>query len=391
MDRWRVLRSGLRAALAALVLLACAAPATADDNSRANALIVETVRLIQRAEAAGKADEKVALLKEALENLDRIVERYAGSDAAVKLATGQSIGTISRARVARALAAAEAEVEKERDAAETARLEREHAARAEAELRAAQGDLVPGTVFRDCRACPTMVVVPAGSFTMGSPPEEKERWKYEGPQHRVTIDKPFAVGKYEVTFGEWDACVKAGICKHRPNDNGWGRGRRPVMNVSWDDAKLYAAWLSSLTGNKYRLLSEAEWEYAARAGTTTPFSTGETISTDQANYNGNYVYGPGRKGINRGKTVAVGSFPANRFGLHDMHGNVWEWVEDCWNESYQGAPVSGEPWFVGDCRSRVLRGGSWYYAPWFLRSAFRFWNVPSYRYNFLGFRLARTL
>ena len=251
----------------------------------------------------------------------------------------------------------------------------------------------PGKSFSDCAECPEMVVVPAGSFTMGSPASEEGRYDDEGPQHRVTISQPFAVGRYEVTFSEWDACVSAGGCnRHRPDDEGCGRGRRPVMNVSWDDAKSYVSWLSRKTGKRYRLLTEAEWEYAARAGTTGPFHFGNTISTDRANYDGNYTYGPGRKGVYREKTVPVGSFPANRFGLHDVHGNVWEWVEDCWHDSYAGAPSDGSAWTTGgECSDRVLRGGSWIHSPRYLRSAFRVGYGTGVRYDVNGFRVARTL
>jgi len=251
----------------------------------------------------------------------------------------------------------------------------------------------PGTVFKDCEACPEMVVVPAGSFTMGSPENEQGRVAHEDPQHRVTIARPFAAGKYEVTFDQWDACVNSGGCNgHRPNDRVWGgRGNRPVIDVSWSDAKAYVEWLSRRSGKRYRLLTEAEWEYAARAGTTTPFHFGSTIGTDQANYDGRYAYGAGRQGEYRGRTVPVGSFPANAFGLHDVHGNVWEWVEDCWHDSYSGAPVDGSAWTSGgDCSYRVLRGGSWYSNPWVLRAAVRSWNGSGFRLDYSGFRVART-
>ena len=285
--------------------------------------------------------------------------------------------------------------------------------RAEAEVLKAAGDEVrlaeagkkgrprqamkPGRVFRDCEDCPEMVVVPAGSFTMGSPASEEGRGgDNESPQHRVRISQAFAVGKYEVTFAEWEACVDGGGCNgHFPDDKGWGRGRRPAIHVSWDDAQAYVSWLSRKTGKQYRLLSESEWEYAARAGTTGPFHFGETISTAQANYNGNYTYGPGRKGVFRQKTVPVGSFPGNAFGLHDMHGNVWEWVEDCWHDSYDsywGAPSDGSAWTTGgDCSRRVLRGGSWILRPGGLRSAYRIRNSSGTRYYSLGFRVSRTL
>ena len=249
----------------------------------------------------------------------------------------------------------------------------------------------PGDVFRDCDACPEMVVVPAGSYLMGSPASEEGREDDEGPVHRVTIAQLLAVGKYEVTFAEWDACVAGGGCGgYRPNAV-WGRGTRPVINVSWKDAQAYVRWLSEQTGQGYRLLSEAEWEYVARAGTTTPFHTGATISTEQANYDGNFIYGSGREGKYRERTVAVGSFLTNGFGLHDVLGNVWEWTQDCWNVGYGGAPADGRAWESGDCSQRVLRGGSWNYFPRDLRSANRGRNTSGYRYSDGGFRLARTL
>ena len=212
----------------------------------------------------------------------------------------------------------------------------------------------PGEVFRDCGECPEMVVIPAGEFMMGSPDSEPGRDADEGPLRRVRIGYPLAVGKFEVTFAEWDACVSAGGCNHRPNDKGWGRGSRPVVVVNWGDAQAYVKWLSRTTGQRYRLLSESEWEYAARAGTTTPLHTGSRITTAQANFSGN-------------QTVPVGRFGANLFGLHDMHGNVWEWVEDCWNRSYAGAPSDGSAWRSGECSRRVLRGGSWVLGPTSLR------------------------
>ena len=244
----------------------------------------------------------------------------------------------------------------------------------------------PGRAFRDCPECPEMVVVPAGSFMMGSAPGEESRGSDEGPVHRVTIAKPFAVGKYEVTFAEWDACVVAGGCGgHRPGDRGWGRGRRPVINVNWDDAKAYVRWLSDKTGKQYRLPSESEWEYAARAGTTTRYNWGHDIGRNRANCDG-----CGSRWDNE-QTAPAGSFSANPFGLHDMHGNVWEWVEDCWNERYVGAPSDGSAWTDGNCSRRVLRGGSWDFIPRVLRSAYRNRNRAGYRYFIFGFRVARTL
>ena len=244
-----------------------------------------------------------------------------------------------------------------------------------------------GEVFRDCAECPEMVIVPAGSFTMGSPASEEGHTGDEGPQRRVTISQPFAVGKYEVTFSEWDACVSAGGCNgHRPDDEGWGRGSRPVIHVSWNDAKSHVAWLSRKTGKQYRLLTEAEWEYAARAGTRTKYYWGDSIDRNRANCDG-----CGSRWDDK-RTAPVGSFGANGFGLHDVHGNVWEWVEDCWHDGYAGAPSDGSAWTKGGaCGWRVMRSGSWVSYPRDLRSANRFRYDTGLRVNSVGFRVARTL
>ena len=248
-----------------------------------------------------------------------------------------------------------------------------------------------GRRFKDCSVCPEMIVVPSGSFTMGSLSSEIGRKDTESPQRRVRFTRPFAVGVYEVTFEEWDACVNAGGCNNSyPIDQGWGRGNRPVINVSWNDVQTYIQWLSERTGKNYRLLSESEWEYVARAGTTTPFHFGATISTDQANYNGNYTYNNGHKGLFRKKTLPVGTLSPNQFGLYDMHGNVIEWTQDCWNDSYQRISRSGATREYGDCDFRVLRGGSWYNEPRFLRSANRGRSTLKIRNSYIGFRVART-
>ena len=245
-----------------------------------------------------------------------------------------------------------------------------------------------------CLFCPEMVVVPAGSFTMGSPANEPERFKDE-VQVRVSIAAPFAVGRYAVTFDEWDACVADTGCNgYMPNDGSWGRGKRPVINVNWDDAKAYAAWLSRKTGKSYRLLSEAEREYVTRAGTTTPFWWGSSITPKQANYDGSAepYKGGGAKGEYRQRTVPVDSFEPNPWGLYNVHGNVWEWTEDCWNDSNTGNPGDGRARTMGTCTQRAVRGGSWNNIPQSLRSAFRYWRDADYRhYVYLSFRLARTL
>lgn len=260
----------------------------------------------------------------------------------------------------------------------------------------------PGAVWRDAipgvpeSASPEMVTIPPGKFLMGAPAGEESSRDAERPQHEVRIDYAFALGKHAVTFAEWDAAIAAGAKLEKLSDQGWGRDRRPVINVNWNDAKAYIAWLNGKLGlerrsDAYRLPSEAEWEYACRAGTTTPFSFGATISTAQANYDGNYSYGAGKKGEYRGKTTPVDAFPANSFGLHDMHGNVWEWCEDVWAANYNGAPTDGSAGLTGDASSRVLRGGSWDYGPQNLRSAARNWFTPSLRSYTYGFRLARTV
>jgi formylglycine-generating enzyme required for sulfatase activity len=248
-----------------------------------------------------------------------------------------------------------------------------------------------GQIFKDGPDCPEMVMIPAGSFIMGSPDSEPGRFANEGLQHRVNI-RAFAMGKTAVTFAQWDACVADGGCNgYRPDDRGWGRGDRPVIKVSWDDAQAYIAWLNRKTDQRYRLPSEAEWEYATRAGTTTRFSTGDCLSTDQANYNGDYPPEGCAEGEYRGKTLPVASFAANPFGLYDMHGNVLEWVEDCWNDSYNGAPTDGSAWSSGNCRRRAVRGGSWFYGGFGARSAFRYGSTRGDRSNNHGFRLSRSV
>ena len=248
-----------------------------------------------------------------------------------------------------------------------------------------------GRRFKDCVDCPEMVVVPSGSFMMGSPSGEYSRDDDEGPRHWVTIDYPLAVGVYEVTFSEWQACVSDGGCGgYVPDDEGWGRGNRPVLNVSWHDAQSYVRWLSSKTSHSYGLLSESEWEYVARAGTETRYSWGNEIGRNRANCDGC----GSRWDDNR--TAPVGSFSANVWDVHDMHGNVWEWVEDCWNDRYFGAPADGSAWETGNCGLRVLRGGSWLNRPWYLRSASRapdnadrwFGSVGNFSGGF-GFRIVR--
>lgn len=250
--------------------------------------------------------------------------------------------------------------------------------------------LKPGDTFRECKICPEMVVAPAGSFTMGSPETEPGRTALEGPQHQVTFDRPFAVGRYDVTFDEWDACVADGGCNgYKPDSAGWGRGRQPVINISWDDANAYVDWLKRKTGRPYRLPSEAELEYVTRAGTTTPFWWGDSITTDQANYNGT-PYPAGPKGEYRGRTLPVDAFSPNPWNLYQVHGNIYVWTSDCWRQDYQGAPTDGSAWSSGDCSYRAIRGGSWDYDGRYLRSASRLGYPTSTRANWLGLRVARS-
>ena len=276
----------------------------------------------------------------------------------------------------------------------------------------------PGDTFRDCPQCPELVEVPSGRFMMGSPSSESGRFDDEGPVHEVTIARPFAVGVYEVTRGELARFVSesgrsiGSSCYVREGDEWKERSGRnwkspgfsqtdnhPAVCVSWNDAKAYVGWLSRNTGKEYRLLSEAEWEYVARSGTRTARDWGVSESGQCR-----YANGADRaaKRHNIGWTVAdcddgfyrtapVGSFAPNEYKLHDVLGNVWEWTEDCWNRSYRGAPSDGSAWESGYCPRRVLRGGSWSNRPEFVRSAHRDRSATDGRYDYVGFRVARTL
>lgn len=247
--------------------------------------------------------------------------------------------------------------------------------------------LKPGDSFRECKSdCPEMVVVPAGSFTMGSSPAGKDSSNVEGPQHTVTFAKPIAVSKYELTFADWNACVAGGGCDgYKPA----GVNQIPVDKVNWYDAQSYVGWLSQVTGKAYRLLSEAEYEYATRAGTTTEYPWGDDLKPD----------GPSMANCNMcgskwdNLIAPVGSFPPNKFGLSDMVNNVPEWTEDCFHPNYQGAPTNGSAWLAdngGDCARREVRGAIGSNYPMFLRSASRMTEAASERFNAIGMRVART-
>lgn len=269
--------------------------------------------------------------------------------------------------------------------------------------------LQPKAVFKECAGCPEMVVMPAGNFMMGAPDDEarghdvdkrsdtsnpaNKTFADERPRHEVAIARPFAVARYEVTFEEWNTCVLLGGCPSQDSDEGWGRGRQPVIHVTWEQAKLYTKWLAKRTGKPYRLLSEAEWEYVARAGSDTAFAGAGQIEKGMANCDG-----CGSQWDNK-RAAPVGQFPPNAFGLHDVHGNVWEWVEDCYQSSYDAAPVDGTAVIASGCVNHVLRGGSFYNWPINLRSAARNWLRPDFSRDSqkaeaparsVGFRVART-
>ena len=261
-----------------------------------------------------------------------------------------------------------------------------------------------GSVFRDCPHCPEMVVVPPGRFVAGPPTSEEDGHSDEGSRHGVTIGSPLAIGVHEATRGEFDYFASStgrsmrGSCWVREDgewrlrsDRSWRSpgfpqtDSHPVVCVSWDDARAYVRWLSHETGESYRLLSGSEWEYAARAGTTMRYWWGADIGRNRANCDGCGSRWDGES------TAPVGSFAANGFGLRDVHGNVWEWVQDCWNAGYAGPPGDGSAWESGDCSDRALRGGSWSSDPRFLRAAYRSGNVAGNRFDNLGFRVARMI
>ncbi|HUF19517.1 MAG TPA: SUMF1/EgtB/PvdO family nonheme iron enzyme [Burkholderiales bacterium] len=264
---------------------------------------------------------------------------------------------------------------------------------------AAQGLTEPGTEFQECDACPVMVVIPAGSYLMGSPPAPWGRFYREGTVRTVTFPRPFALGKYEVTFEQWAPCVAEGKCEE-VKDEGWGRGRRPVINVNWLQAKAYVDWLANKTGKPYRLPSEAEWEYAARAGAgqTRFFDLPAERVCEHANLHdltANKKFGYEWEHVpcsdGSAETAPVGSFRPNAFGLHDMLGNVWEWTMDCSRPVWRDLPKDGSPWLRGDCTERAFRGGSWLeLPPVFLLQGHRYKYIKA-QYKDLGFRVARTL
>ena len=249
--------------------------------------------------------------------------------------------------------------------------------------------LRPKDSFKECDACPEMVVVPKGSFIMGTPITEVDRSKGEDPLHRVTFARPFAVGRFTISFDEWDACLADGGCGGNKGDDKFGRGRMPAQGINFEAAKSYLAWLSRKVGRTYRLPSESEREYFTRAGTATPFWFGNTISAQNANYVASTPYAGGPRGVDSKGPVVVDSYAPNPFGLYQVHGNVWEWTEDCYNKRYtQDTPADGSPWLEGDCTKRMVRGGPWNWSANMLRSGYRYGVYAGSGY---GFRIVRTL
>ena len=242
----------------------------------------------------------------------------------------------------------------------------------------------PGAVIKDCEKCPELVVVPAGAFRMGDLKGGGDA--DEASVRTVTIARPFAVARYETTFAQWDACAAAGACRSGVNDIGFGRGDRPVILVTFEDAQTYADWLSRESGKRFRLTTEAEWEYMARAGSEARYPWGDDVGTGNANCDGCGSTWDDER------TAPAGSFPANAFGVHDAIGNVYEWVADCGRYSYEGAPVDGSRWEAdGACTLRMMRGGSWLSLPRSSRAANRVRNPIGHKSIHIGFRVARSL
>ena len=259
---------------------------------------------------------------------------------------------------------------------------------------AAAGGDITERKFRDCEDCPEMVAIPAGSFVMGSPETEAERKSNEGPQWQVQVDS-FAASGTEITWAQLNACIEDGGCAGNgaaaeTRSDQWKMPALPVINITWGEAQAYITWLNSrVEGEPYRLLSEAEWEYAARAGTTTPFHTGETLGGGQANFNATRLYNGSARGDWPRRPMPAGHYPPNAFGLHEMHGNVAEWTADCSVRSYLGRVGKADVYDETGCRSRAIRGGNWEKIPSYVRSAFRDAYPDTGRDDALGFRVAR--
>lgn len=263
---------------------------------------------------------------------------------------------------------------------------------------AGYGDTRADEVFRDCDVCPDMLPIPTGEVSINVTTERLTRYLvraglYAGPQRHVTIGRAFALGRTEVTFAQWDACVADGGCDGlKPSDEGWGRGDHPVIHVSWNNAQAYVRWLSQKTGQTYRLPTEAEWEYAARAGARTLYPWGQQPDHDRASFGEDACC----VGVTEGKDVwpntsPAGSFPPNAFGLHDMNGNVYEWVQDCFDYNLPTGRFDQSTVNAEDCENRAMRGGAWYSDPYRITSIYRGFNPPDYHDAVIGFRVAREM
>ncbi len=336
-----------------IVAAASNRPALSDDESAANAGIVQADSMIDKARTARDAYQALLWYDDALRLLDHLINEYSGSSVAVKLTTAQPTGSINRA-----------ETISERDT-----------------IRAK----LPGLRFKDCRDCPQMLVVNGGMFDMGSPDSEPGRWDNEGPVHSVALPT-YAIGVYEVSFDDWAACVGDGGCDgYEPNDHAWGRGQRPVINISWHEAVAFTDWLSAETGVRYRLATGAEWEYAARAGSSTAFPWGDDVGDGRA------VCRDCGTHWDRFKTAKGDALEPNAFGLHHTVGNVWEWVDDCYADDFEQTPVDGSAMASGHCDLRVIRGGTYISDVRDVRSASRFFAESGKQSKRIGFRVARDL
>ena len=378
-----MLRAGVWLLFATLVAFA-AAGASAQD---AQQLFAEGFELLGQNKAVQAAAKFERGLKSDPNNA--MARFYLGE---AYLATGE--GEKARSQWGKSL-----ESDPKSEVAVAARKRLTEASAAPAGGKTGNGGVAAGTVFRDCPQCPEMVVITPGRFVMGSPRDESSREESEGPPRMVTLAAPFAAGKFEVTFDEWDACVADAGCAN-VKDEGWGRGQRPAINMSYPQAVAYSEWLTRKTGKPYRLLSEAQWEYAARAGTQEATWWGQDAAracrfanvSDQARKRAYQLSTDAFEcDDGDGSTAPVGAFKPNAFGLHDMLGNVWEWVEDCHNGSFQGAPTDGAVWNEGNCNRRMTRGGSWYDKPEVVRLAQRSWTLAKDRSSNLGFRVVRPL
>jgi formylglycine-generating enzyme required for sulfatase activity len=355
-----------------------AADKAAAEKAAAAAAAAAAAREAQEKAAAAQA-EHAAAEKRAAENAARkAAEQAAAEQAAQQRAAEKAAAEAAAQRAAeQAAAAAKAQQAAEEAAAAAAAAE---AARKAADAKMAGTTASEVKTFKDCSGCPEMIALPAGSFTMGS----KSGDGSEQPAHTVNIAKPFAISRFEVSVAEWKACHEAGACDFMPSRKGM-TDTSPVYNLSWLDAQKYVKWLSKQTGKQYRLPSEAEWEYAARAGTKTEYWWGDAVGTGMANCKncgGDW---------NRKRPATVDTFEANAFGLQGMNGSVWEWVADCWFDDYEGAPGDGSARDRKNCQSRVLRGGSWRNDASYARSASRFNYDHDVRYVLNGFRVARTM